>query len=335
MILIKSNLATTDSMLNKLLISLIVCVAIPTLIVALMITLGAPKPAAPLPSINTPFKSADFSDLPAALQYKAKDATKLTYRKYSATQPTARGSVVLVHGSSASGKSMHIVAKAFAAAGFNAYALDIRGHGESGVKGNIDYIGQLEDDLVAFVNEIAPAKPSTLEGFSSGGGFALRFAGSTQQNLFDNYLLMSPYISHEAPNYRSNSGGWVQVGVPRIIGLTILNSVGITALNHLSTTNFALGEQAKAVLTPTYSFALATNFQPQRNYENNIKAALRPVTVVAGSADEAFMTDKLEGIFRKAGKQWPVVLVPNIGHIALTLDANAVSVLVKAVVDKP
>jgi pimeloyl-ACP methyl ester carboxylesterase len=40
---------------------------------------------------------------------------------------------------------MHELAKAFAAAGYAAYALDIRGHGDSGDKGKIAYVGQLED----------------------------------------------------------------------------------------------------------------------------------------------------------------------------------------------
>ena len=44
------------------------------------------------------------------------------------------------------------MAKGFAAAGYTAYALDIRGHGASGTKGHIAYIGQLEDDMEDFVH---------------------------------------------------------------------------------------------------------------------------------------------------------------------------------------
>lgn len=285
----------------------------------------------PMESINSPFKAVDFSDLPPSLRYKAEDGTALAYRRYSPGRGVLKGSVVLVHGSSASSNSMHVLAKAFAKAGYEAYALDVRGHGASGQKGTIDYIGQLEDDLSSFVRTVSLAKPSTLVGFSSGGGFVLRFAGSQRQDEFQSYLLLSPYLSHDAPNVRPGSGGWVSVGIPRIIGLAVLNQLGIRMFNGLPVTNFALGEEAKSFLTPTYSFSLAANFQPQRDYEANIRAVHQPVAIVAGTSDEIFKTDKLEGIFRGQGQSWPVTLLPGIGHIPLTLDAGAVNASVQAV----
>lgn len=80
-------------------------------------------------SINNPFKSVDFSDMPPLQRFTAADGAALAYRYYSPNGAAARGSVVLVHGSSASSNSMHVLAKAFAKAGYAAYALDIRGHG--------------------------------------------------------------------------------------------------------------------------------------------------------------------------------------------------------------
>src|SRR5207253_5450712 len=132
--------------------------------------------------------------------------TKLAFRAYPAAGGAVKGSVVLLHGSSASSSSMHLMAKGFAAAGYAAYALDIRGHGKSGTKGHIAYIGQLEDDLEDFVHSTKLAQPSTLAGFSSGGGFVLRFAGSPRQELFSNYLLLSPWISQDAATLRPGSG---------------------------------------------------------------------------------------------------------------------------------
>src|SRR5207249_5267849 len=78
--------------------------------------------------------------------------TKLAFRAYPAAGGAVKGSVVLLHGSSASSSSMHLMGKGFAAAGYAAYTLDIRGHGKSGTKGHIAYIGQLEDDLEDFVH---------------------------------------------------------------------------------------------------------------------------------------------------------------------------------------
>jgi non-heme chloroperoxidase len=295
------------------------------------VTFGGPNSPAPMASISDPFRTVDFSDLPPLLRYKAEDGAALAYRRYAPAAVNPKGSIVLVHGSSASSNSMHLLAKAFAGAGYEAYALDIRGHGGSGKKGTIDYIGQLEDDLAAFVKVVSLTRPATLAGFSSGGGFVLRFAGSQRQKEFQNYLLLSPFLSPQAPNYQPGGGGWVKVGIPRIIGLTVLNRLGIQAFNGLPVTNFALSAEGKTFLTPTYSFSLAANFQPQRDYEANIRSVHLPVAVVAGASDEVFMTDKLEGIFRKQDQAWPVTLLPGIGHIPLTLDAGAVNASVKAV----
>lgn len=300
------------------------------LILASAIYFGGPKTPPPMASVNDPFNSVDFSDLPPLRYYATQDGALLGYRLYEPQGPNTRGSVVLVHGSSASSNSLHVLAGAYARAGFAAYSLDVRGHGVSGSKGEIGYIGQLEDDLDSFVRSISPPKPSTLVGFSSGGGFALRFAGSDRQDEFQSYLLLAPFLSHRAPSYRPNSGGWVSIGVPRIAAISALHAAGVRTFDDLPVIRFALSEQAKSFLTPSYSFALAANFQPGRDYEANIRAAHQPVSVVAGAADELFYTDKLEGIFRAQGKTWPVTLIPGVGHIALTLDPAAINAAVQA-----
>jgi alpha-beta hydrolase superfamily lysophospholipase len=51
----------------------------------------------------------------------------------------------------------------------------------------------LESDLNAFVDKVKPAHPSTLIGFSSGGGFVLRIAASEMQSAFGSYLLLAPF----------------------------------------------------------------------------------------------------------------------------------------------
>lgn len=299
---------------------------------AAAIAFGGPtSPPPEMASISNPFDTVDFSGLPPLLRYTAGDGAALAYRHYGPVSGAVKGSVVLVHGSSASSNSMHVLAKAFAAAGYDAYALDMRGHGASGTKGTIDYIGQFEDDLSAFAGAVLLTKPATLVGFSSGGGFVLRVAGGPRQDAFQNYLLLSPFLSVDAPNARPGGGGWVNIGLPRIIALTILNRLGMRAFHDLPVTSFALREETKKMLTPTYSFSLAANFAPQRDYEANIRAVHRPVAVVAGTADDVFMTDKLEAIFLKQGQPWPVTLLPGIGHIALTLDPAAVEAAVRAV----
>lgn len=170
--------------MSVLLVSVVVPLAITCIGVLLAIALGGPATPPAMPSINNPFKAIDYSNLPASERYVARDGERLAFRRYARAPEFSgaqRGSVVLVHGSSASSNSMHTLAQAFAAAGLDVYALDIRGHGESGAKGCIAYVGQLECDLEDFMTSVRPRQPVTLVGFSSGGG-------------------------------------WVRVGVPRLLG---------------------------------------------------------------------------------------------------------------------
>ena len=318
--------------MKRFLITVFVIVAVLAAACGFAISLGGPgEPPPPMRSINDPFKNVDFSDLPERSHFTARDGAKVAFRAYPPVGDAIKGSVVLVHGSSGSSSSMHVMAKGFAAAGYAAYALDIRGHGQSGAKGRIAYIGQLEDDMEDFVHSTKLAQPSTLVGFSSGSGFALRFAGSTRQKLFSNFLLLSPFISQDAATSRPGSGGWVSVGVPRIIAISVLNGFGIPAFNDLPVVRFALTKEAKGFLTPQYSFSLEQNFRPERDYQANIRAVKQPLRVLVGQNDEVFYADKFATVFKTSGKDVPVTILPGIDHISLTLDPVAIQAAIAAV----
>ena len=318
--------------MKRFLITILIVVAVLAATLGLAIALGGPgEPPPPMSSISDPFKTVDFSDLPERTHFTARDGAEIAFRAYPAIGDAIKGSVVLVHGSSASSSSMHVMAESFAADGYAAYALDIRGHGQSGVKGRIAHIGQLEEDMEDFVRAIKLAQPSTLVGFSSGGGFVLRFAGSPRQGLFSNYLLLSPWISQDAPTLRSGTGGWATVGVPRIIATAVLNGFGMHVFDDLPVVRFAVDEKDRSFLTPQYSFALEQNFRPERDYQANIRAVRQPLRVLAGQKDEVFYADKFASVFKTAGKDVSVTLLPGIDHISLTLDQAALQAAISAV----
>lgn len=311
--------------------------AVATLLAGLAaaVALGGPPPIEPLASINEPFAKVDFGAVPPAGRYTARDGTPLAWHHYPAASSGGVGAsgarrVVLVHGSSARGRSMHVLAQALANAGFHVAALDMRGHGESGPRGQAAYIGQLEDDIEDFMRAVPHAGPSTLAGFSSGGGFVLRFAGGSGQDLFDRYVLLSPYLRHDAPTARQGNGGWASVGIPRIIGLRLLSAAGVTAWNDLPVVRFALNDAARPMLTPSYSFTLGSNFGPHDDYASDIRNARGALKIVAGQSDELFHTDRFAAVFAAAGKAVPVTLVPGTNHMGLTLDAAAVQAVVEA-----
>lgn len=313
--------------------ALIACL-VPALLLALLaaaVAFGGPAPIAPLASINQPFAAVDFSDVPATHRYAARDGAPLAWLRYQAATSAANGQrVVLVHGSSGRAESMHPLARALAQAGFEVAALDIRGHGASGPRGHIGYIGQLEDDLEDFMRAVPFTGPSTLMGFSSGGGFVLRFAGSPRQALFSRYVLLAPYLRFDAPTARPGNGGWASVGIARLIGLHLINAAGVKAWNHLPVLEFGLDPQVRSFLTPSYSYSLATNFGPHHDYASDIRAARGAIQVIAGAQDELFHADRYAAAFADAGKPVPVTLVPGIGHMGLTLDPQAVRAVAAA-----
>jgi alpha-beta hydrolase superfamily lysophospholipase len=323
--------SAVDGMMKILSYALTSTALVVLLMVAAALVWGGPGKPAPLASINDPFKSVNLTNMPALKNYQGADGAKLFYREYAPQGDNIKGSAVLVHGSSANSDSMHPVATALAAAGVHVYALDVRGHGASVPKEQIAFIGQLESDLQSFVQTVQPPIPSTLIGFSSGGGFVLRVAASEMQSSFDSYLLLSPFLGHTAPNYRPDSGGWVSVGVPRIVALNVLNALGIRRWNHLPVTRFALTEEAKSFLTTEYGFNLATNFAANSDYQADLLSAKGKVAILAGDADEVLKTQELQGIIQTAGKSWPVKLLPGIGHIPLTLEPLALKAIAEQV----
>ena len=317
--------------MKRIAIVLIAGVAVVSVLLALAVVLGGPQSPPPMESISAPFRSVDFSDLAQLKRYTARDGARLAFRAYAPATSPAKGSAVLIHGSSASSSSLHLLAKGLAQAGYAVYALDMRGHGESGPKGQITYIGQLEDDVEDFLEAVQPAGPRTLVGLSAGGGFALRLAASSRQKLFDQYVLLAPFIHQDAPTYRPGAGGWIATGVARIIALTFLNRFGITRFNTLSVLAFALTAEAQQFLTPTYSYALATNFRPHDDYRADIGATKQPLHVLVGQDDEVFHADQFSAVFEEAGRPVAVTLLPAVEHVDITLQPAAIQAITETI----
>ena len=302
-------------------------------LLGIALTWGGPRSIEAMPSINQPFIGVDNSTQPQASHFTARDGTALAWMSYAGMgaagyKPQRR--IVLVHGSSAGAKSMHTLARALAEAGFQVAALDIRGHGDSGPRGTIGYIGQLEDDLQDFMRAAPFEGPSTLLGFSSGAGFVLRMAGSDRQALFDRYVLLSPFLGHDAPTAQAGPSTWASVGMARIVALTALNALGITHWNDLPVLRFALDDYGRQHLTPFYSYAMMANFGVYRDYAGAVRRSKGDLRVLAGRNDELIQASLLAGTFAKAGRSVPVTVINGVTHIGMILEPPAVAAVVQA-----
>lgn len=331
-------------LLRKAAIATIASAAIAVLALATALVFGGPRDLPPLAAIHDAFADADFSALPAPRQLPARDGTLLGYRRYGAPPPApgatpgAPGSVVLVHGSSGHGVSLHPLALALQNAGFEVAALDIRGHGRSGPHGHIGYVGQLEDDLSDAMQALALPRPVTLLGFSAGGGFALRIAGGARRvqfdGVFDHYLLLAPYLHHSAPTNRPGGNDWAAAGIPRLLALVLLDRLGVTAWHDLPVLSFAITPDPQAGLTRRYSYALQSNFGTGNRADDHrqaLRSIRRPATLLIGEDDELFDPTRFAALLAELGRaDIPVTRLPGVGHMALTLAPGSHQAIVRA-----
>ena len=283
----------------------------------------------PLASISETARAVDRSTMPGLERFQARDGTALAYRHYPAGAAAVGRVAVLVHGSSGSSTSVHALAEALAAHGVETYAPDIRGHGASGTRGDIGYIGQLEDDLadlVAVIRQTAPKAPLTLIGHSAGGGFALRVASSPIQNLFVRTVLLAPYLGYDAPTNRPDSGGWASADIPRFLALGILRGAGIECCEALPTLAFAVPPNSENILAATYSYRLMRNFAT-RGYKADVAAATRPITVIAGADDELMLADKYAEAVHAVAPPVDVKPIDGVNHMAVVSARKAVSAI--------
>jgi len=279
-------------------------------------------------SVSESRHNVDLSNLPAVERFQARDGTMLGFRHYPVGGPATGRGAIFIHGSSGSSATVnHAVSAALAVRGVETWAIDIRGHGASGTRGDIGYVGQLEDDLadfVAFIRKTGPDLPLTLIGHSAGGGFALRIAGSPMQSLFVRTVLLAPYLGYDAPSSRQDAGGWASADVPRILGLLALRKLGINCCEALPTLAFGVPPNSEKILVPVYSDRLMRNFAT-RGYRTDLAAVTRPLTIISGADDEMMLADKYEATAQAVAPSVDVKLIDGVNHMGLVTLPKAVS----------
>lgn len=292
------------------------------------IKFSEPVSPPPLTFVGASFQTMDYSQLPPVSTFEARDGIKLAYRSYPSTSPSAK-TVVLIHGSSGSSVMMHYLARYLQEQGINVYVPDMRGHGESGEKGDIAYIGQMEDDIEDFIHEVLKDRADlTLVGFSSGGGFALRFAGSDKQNYFDRYILLAPFIL-AAPTTKPENSKWASASVPRIIGIYLLGAIGEKYFGHLPVLAFGINPQNAHNQTPVYSYRLWKNFSAHYDYKTDMKNAQKPIAVLVGKDDELMYPQEYLPLFAKWQPHVEINIVPDVGHISLITDEAGLAAIAR------
>ena len=246
-----------------------------------------------------------------------RDGAALFSRRYAANSKTV---LLLLHGSGSESRYLQSLAGRLAQEDLaTVLTPDLRGHGRNlQQQPDIDHIGQLEDDLddlITYAQHELQAERIVLAGHSSGGGLVLRYLAGEQQAQVDQAILLAPYLGHDAPTVKHNSGGWVSVGVKRWVGLAMLNGIGVTAYNDKPVLFF---NRPKAYEDPlqaaSYSYQMAVNFAPT-HYKHDIIKLKTPTLVLVGNADESFYPERFQEVFQPAAAFTRVQRIANANHL--------------------
>lgn len=262
--------------------------------------------------------------MPERTRFTARDGNELDYRCYSSYSGNA---LILLHGISQDGQYLHSLAKYLSRHDLaQVYIPDLRGYGINPLRrGDCDYIGQIEDDVADMVTHIKKEKPYArmiLAGHSMGGGTVIRCAASRYAHLFDAYLLLAPAVSPNAPiNYPpAESTKIIGVALPRIIGLTILNQLGIQRFNHFTVLVKNKSEDtAHGFETREISYRLAISRMPNLKYADDLKALNKPTLVLVGDNDEEFKAKAYVPLFQKYNDAEVRVLSYGLTHDSILL----------------
>jgi pimeloyl-ACP methyl ester carboxylesterase len=307
--------------------------------VALTVMLAQPvRSPPPLASIQDGAMRIDAAGAPELSRFQARDGTWLAYRHYPAANGARDRLAILAHGSSASSIAMHPLATALAGASVAAVAIDARGHGASGTRGDIAYPGQLEDDLADLIAELHKPYPSAkliLIGHSSGGGFALRIAAGPLGTQFSHFLLLSPYLGYAAPTTRPPEGKalWAAPDLPRIIAILILGRVGIDWPQSLPVIAFANAPEAGLAVTSRYTFRLLQDYTAPSDWKGAFEGARGRTAVIAGADDELMDAEAYRRVLPPLGAS--VTILPGVDHMGIVYRPEAIRAIVAAVVESP
>lgn len=216
--------------------------------------------------------------------FKVRDGAKIAARIQGAD---GLPSLLIIHGVAAQAKDMDVMAALLVkSAKLQVVAIDMRGHGRSfGTRWQLEHVGRFEEDVSDIIRQIrdeAPDMPVILAGHSMGGGITTRYSLASNATPADGFLLLTPLLGGDSPSMKKletptakaagNPAPESQVifRTPRMIGVIMLHSIGITAFDKLPIMLFNHPDR------PSYGFAALASMQP--NAPSDYRVALKAIS---------------------------------------------------------
>lgn len=252
----------------------------------------------------------------------------MPFRAYPAAG--AKRVVILLHGISEDSKYLHPMAEFISESGLaHVYAPDLRGYGATPIRrGDLDYTGQLEDDLadlIAYLQGEHPGAEIVMAGHSAGGGTAIRFAAGRYGELASSYLLLAPLIGFMAPTRKASDGSEsaLHVNVRRIVKLTILNKLGIHRFDNQIVMKINRDpETLHGTETLELSHRLLVSRAPNLKYSQDLLKLRQPTLMLIGEQDEVFEASQYPPLFAEHVPHAVAKVIPGADHDGVLSDAR-------------
>ncbi|UOQ48520.1 alpha/beta fold hydrolase [Gracilibacillus caseinilyticus] len=261
--------------------------------------------------------------------YTTNDGYRHFYQKYPAK--SSNNIMILLHGISENHRYLAPLASYIAKRNIaTVLTPDLRGYGEfCPKKGDVDYIGQHEDDLKQFITQLKKDYQESrfiLAGHSAGGGSLLRLSETDLAETFDLFILLAPLIHYGAPTIPKENTGFRRAIRNNLSSILALNDQNITKLNdrivfeNQKPENLRHGSE-----TISLSFRLFASRYPV-HYLNAIENLTKPTLLIAGKEDEQFVASAYEPLFQD-NPHVDVMILEDIDHDGILSDRHALSII--------
>jgi alpha-beta hydrolase superfamily lysophospholipase len=235
---------------------------------------------------------------PSSSSLSTYDGLKLHVKNWLCAQPKAQ--VLIVHGMGEhAGRYQHL-ADFYNQNGFEVWAYDQRGHGQSeGPKGHSPSLNALLDDLALVIKHVkssAPNKPLVLRGHSMGGNVVLNYATRRQ---FDAQALIAtgPWIqlAFAPPAWKVKAAKWLNALMP---DLTLKNDLDVSKISTVPTVVKAYVDDP--LVHDRISAAMGFHLMEAANFLNQWQGQMpSPTLIMHGAADQITSCQASEAFARR------------------------------------
>ncbi|SET21302.1 Lysophospholipase, alpha-beta hydrolase superfamily [Salinibacillus kushneri] len=258
---------------------------------------------------------------------KLRDNTYMYFRYYPSEADIV---LILIHGIAEDHKYLKPLAAYVANENLaHVYTPDLRGYGDyAETKGDVDYIGQHDDDLMEFMDYIQDKHQHSkviLGGHSAGGGTTLRFTTHAYSQHISGYLLLAPFVHFMAPIMKKgdseNKESPNQAHVGRIMKLMMLNRLHMRKRNHQEVLTVHDPANENPAKLKGLSYRLFMSRLPD-SYKRSLKRLTKPALVLIGDQDEEFEHSAYKPLFSKYAQSAKVTVLPHLTHDSLLTSSH-------------